>query len=68
MRDLLRTENNVLAFPFQLSGERTEVVSIRTWVRSLALLSALRIWCFREPWCRSQMQLGSGFAVAVAVA
>ena len=26
----------------------------------------LRIWCCRELWHRSQMQLGSGIAVAVA--
>ena len=35
-------------------------------VRSLALLSGLRIWCYRELWCRLQMRLGSGIAVAVA--
>ena len=27
-------------------------------VRSLALLSGLRIWCWSELWCRSQTQLG----------
>ena len=28
-------------------------------------LSGLRIRCCREPWCRSQTQLGSGIAVAL---
>ena len=37
-------------------------------VRSLASLSGLRIWHCRELWCRSQMQLGSGVAVALAEA
>ena len=35
--------------------------------QSLASLSGLRIWCCHELWCRSQMQLRSGVAVAVAV-
>ena len=34
--------------------------------RSLAPLSGLRIWHCLELWCRSQMQLGSGIAVALA--
>ena len=38
---------------------------MRLWVRSLASISGLRIQCCRELWCRSQMQLGSGMAVAV---
>ena len=42
--------------------------SMRTQVRSLALLSGLRIQCYRELWCRSQTWLGSDMAVAVAVA
>ena len=35
------------------------LVAMRTQVRSLALLSGLRIWCCRGPWCRSQTQLRS---------
>ena len=31
-------------------------------------LSRLRIWHCQEPWCRSQMRLGSGIAVAVVQA
>ena len=37
-------------------------------VRSLASLSGLRILHCHELWCRSQVQLGSGVAVAVAQA
>ena len=40
---------------------------MRIWVQSLALLSELRICHCCELWCRSQMQLGSLIAVAVAV-
>ena len=38
---------------------------MRTQVRSLASLSGLRIQHCRELWCRSQLQLRSGVAVAV---
>ena len=37
-------------------------------VQSLALLSGLGIWRYRELWCRSQMHLRSGVAVAVVQA
>ena len=40
----------------------TNLTSIlRMRVQSLASLSALRIWFWRELWCRSQMRLGSAF-------
>ena len=39
---------------------------MRIRVRSLASLSRLGIWHCRELWYRSQMQLGSRVAVAVA--
>ena len=39
---------------------------MRTQVRSLALLRGLRIRRCPELWCRSQIQLGSCVAVAVA--
>ena len=45
-----------------------QLVSMRMWVQSLALLSGLRIWGCCELWCRLQMRLGSHVAVAVAVA
>ena len=40
--------------------------SMRMQVRSPELLNGLRIWHCRELWCRSQMRLRSGIAVAVA--
>ena len=40
--------------------------TIRLQVPSLALLSGLRIWRCCELWGRSQMQLGSGVAMAKA--
>ena len=51
-----------------LSGLRTRIVSMRTRVRSLALLSGLRIQHCRDLWYRPQMcmWLGSGFAMAMA--
>ena len=39
---------------------------MRLWVRSLPLLSGLRIQCCHKLWCRSQMRLGSRVAVALA--
>ena len=41
---------------------------MRLRVRTLALLSGLRIQCCRALWCRLQMRLRSGVAVAVAKA
>ena len=38
---------------------------MRLWVRFLASLTGLRIQRCHELWCRSQMQLGSGVAVAL---
>ena len=53
-------------FLLWLSGLRTQLVSTRMQVRSLTLLSGLRIQHCRELWHRSQMWLGSGIAAAVA--
>ena len=39
---------------------------MRMWVRSLTLLRELRILHHHELWCRLQMQLECGVAVAVA--
>ena len=44
------------------------LASMRTQVWILASLTGLRIQHCRERWCRSQMWLGSGVAVAVAKA
>ena len=42
-----------------------EPESLRMQVRSLALISGLRIWHCHEVWCRLQTWLGSGISVAV---
>ena len=47
---------------------KTQPVSVKTYVRSLASLSGLRSRSCREPWCRSQTGLGSRVAVAVVQA
>ena len=45
---------------------RTQLVSVRIQVQSLASLSALQIQCCPKLWCRLQMQLGSHISIAVA--
>ena len=55
-------------FPLWFSGLRTQPVSMRMQVRSLASLSGLRIRHCRELWCRSQRRLRSHVAVAVVQA
>ena len=52
-------------FLIWISRLRTRLVSMRMWVWSQASLSGLRIQCCPELWCRSQMCLGSGVAMAV---
>ena len=52
--------------PSWRSGERIRLGTMRFWVRSLPLLSGLRIWGCCELWCRSQTRLRSRTAVAVA--
>ena len=44
---------------------QTQLVSMKTWVRSLAPLNGLRILHCHGLWCRSQAWLGSHIAVAV---
>ena len=46
--------------------QQKQIVTTRLWVRSLASLSGLRILRCHELWCRLQMRLRSGIAVAVA--
>ena len=50
-------------FSLWLSRLQTQLVSMRLWVQSLALLSGLRIPCCPE--LRFRLQLRSGVAVAV---
>ena len=54
--------------PIVAQQKWTRLVSMRIWIRSLALLSVLRIQHCCELWCRSQMQFRSCIAVAVAQA
>ena len=62
-----QSERQTLAFLLWLSGLRTLLVSMRTQVPFLALLSGLRIWHCPKLWHRLKMWLGSCIAVAVAV-
>ena len=57
-----------MEFLLWLSGEWTRLVSMRTRVRSLALLSGPRIPCCRDLWYRSQTWLGSHVVVVVVQA
>ena len=44
--------------------KRIQLGTVRLWVRSLALLSELRIQHCRELWCSPQTWLGFGIVVA----
>ena len=46
--------------------QQIQLGTMRLQVLSLASLSGLRIWRCRELWCRSQMRLRSGVAMALA--
>ena len=46
--------------PIVAQPKRIRLGTMRSWVRSLALLSGLRIWRCPELWCRSQMHFGYG--------
>ena len=52
--------------PAVAQWKRICLASMRMQAQSLASLSGLRIWHCHELWYRSQMQLGSGIAVALA--
>ena len=52
--------------PIVVHQKRIQLGSMRLQVQALALLSGLRIQRGWELWCRSQMHLGSGVAVALA--
>ena len=63
-----RRENNpkwFLGAPAMAQQKPAQLASMRMRAPSLAFLSGLRIRCYREPCCRSQMWLRSGVAVAV---
>ena len=56
---LLNKPRTKREFPSWLSGKETQLVSMRTWVQSLASLSGLKIWRCHELSCRSQVRLGA---------
>ena len=56
---------DVLGVPTVAQQKRTQLVSMRMQVRSLASISGLGIHHCCELWCRSQMRVGSGVAVAL---
>ena len=53
-----------LGVPLVQQRQRSPLGTMRLKVPSLASLSGLRIRCYRELRCRSQMRLGSGVVVA----
>ena len=65
-REKERMEGRMDGVPIVAQQKRIQLVIVRLWVRSLALLSGLRIQRCRGLWCSSQMQLRSRVAVAVA--
>ena len=54
-----------LGDPVVAQQKQIRLGTMRLQVRSLALLSGLRIWCCRKLWCRLQTQLRSRIAVAL---
>ena len=60
------TKKIFLAVPIVAQWKRIWLGTMRLQVWPLASLSGLRIWHCHELWCRWQMWLGSGTAVAVA--
>ena len=52
--------------PVLVQQKRIRLGTMRLQVRSLALLSGLRIQHYCELWCRLKTGLGSGTAVTVA--
>ena len=56
--------NSKLGVPVMAQGKQIWLVSMRAPVLTLALLSGLRIQRCHALWCRSQMRLGSGVAMA----
>ena len=65
---MIRYILEVLSRSFHSGSAETNPTSTRTQVRSLALLSGLRIRHCSGLWCGSQMWLGSPAAVAMAEA
>ena len=60
-----RLKRKIIGVPTIPQQQQTQLVSMRTKTGSLTSLRGLRIQHVPELSCRSQMQLGSGVAVAV---
>ena len=61
-------QNFCIGVPIVVQWKQTQLGTMRLPVQSLALLGGLRMQHCCELWCRSQTQLGSSVAVAVALA
>ena len=65
--DLIFVENKQTNRRSHHGSAETNLISIHRDAGSISgSLSGLRIWCCCDLWCRSQMRLRSGIAVAVA--
>ena len=63
---IISSYNNAsIGVPIVAQQKRIQLVSMRMWIQSLALLSGLGIQHCHELWCRLQIQLRSCSAVAV---
>ena len=60
--------NMLVGVPIVAQWKRIRLGTMRLWVQSLASLGGLRIQHCGELWCRSQIQVRSGVAVAVVQA
>ena len=54
-----------IGVPMMVQWKRIRLGTMRFRVPSLTLLNGLKIWRCPELWCRLQMRLGSGVAMAV---
>ena len=62
------TLKSLYRVPIMAQQKQIRLGTMSFQVQSMASLSRLRIQCCRELWCRLQTRLGSGVAMAVAVA
>ena len=65
---LIQFKSHVCGVPVVAQQKRIQLETMKLRVQSLASLRGLRSQRCRELWCRSQMRLRSGVAVAVAEA
>ena len=60
-----RDQTHIAGVLVEVQRKQIRRGTMRLQVQSPAFISGLRIWHRRELWCRSQMRLRSGVAVAV---